>query len=104
MQAIQNDTSGATTAINEIAEIIGQINDYQTTIASAVEEQGATTAEMNRSVTEAALGSGQIAANITGVATAASTTTEGVSQTRSAAGELARMSSELQSLVQQFHY
>ena len=104
VEAIQADTAGATTAIEEIATIIGQINDYQTTIASAVEEQGATTAEMNRSVTEAALGSGQIAANITGVATAASTTTEGVSQTRSAAGELARMSSELQSLVQQFHY
>ena len=54
VDAIQNDTAGATTAITEIAEIIGQINDYQTTIASAVEEQGATTAEMNRSVAEAA--------------------------------------------------
>ena len=102
--AIQDDTSGATTAITEIAEIIGRINDYQTTIASAVEEQGATTAEMNRSVTEAATGSGQIAANITGVATAASTTTEGVSQTRTAAEELARMSGDLQVLVQRFRY
>jgi methyl-accepting chemotaxis protein len=104
VEAIQADTAGATTAIEEIATIIGQINDYQTTIASAVEEQGATTAEMNRSVSEAATGSGQIAANITGVATAASTTTEGVAQTRQAAGELARMSSELQSLVQRFQY
>jgi methyl-accepting chemotaxis protein len=104
VEAIQGDTAGATTAIEEIATIIGQINDYQTTIASAVEEQGATTAEMNRSVSEAATGSGQIAANITGVATAASSTTEGVSQTRQAAGELARMSSELQWLVQRFQY
>jgi len=104
VEAIQADTAGATTAIEEIATIIGQINDYQTTIASAVEEQGATTAEMNRSVSEAATGSGQIAANINGVATAASMTTEGVSQTRQAAGELARMSSELQSLVQRFQY
>jgi len=102
--AIQDDTSGATSAITEIAEIIGQINDYQTTIASAVEEQGATTAEMNRSVTEAATGSGQIAANITGVATASATTTEGVAQTRTAAEELARMSGELQVLVQRFQY
>jgi methyl-accepting chemotaxis protein len=102
--AIQDDTAGATTAITEIAEIIGQINDYQTTIASAVEEQGATTAEMNRSVTEAATGSGQIASNITGVATAAATTTEGVTQTRTAAEELARMSGELQMLVQRFRY
>jgi methyl-accepting chemotaxis protein len=104
VQAIQNDTSGATTAISEIALIIGQINDYQTTIASAVEEQGATTAEMNRSVGEAAMGSGRIADSITGVATAAATTTEGVAQTRQAAGELARMSGELQMLVQRFQY
>jgi len=102
--AIQDDTAGATKAITEIAEIIGQINDYQTTIASAVEEQGATTAEMNRSVTEAATGSGQIASNISGVASAAEMTTEGVTQTRVAAGELARMSSELQTLVQRFEY
>ena len=102
--AIQDDTSGATKAISEIAEIIGQINDYQTTIASAVEEQGATTAEMNRSVTEAATGSGEIASTITGVATAAAATTAGVAQTRTAAEELARMSGELQVLVQRFQY
>jgi methyl-accepting chemotaxis protein len=102
--AIQNDTTGATTAIEKIAVVIGQINDYQTTIASAVEEQGATTAEMNRSVSEAAAGSGEIAANINGVATAAAMTTEGVTQTRQAAGELARMSSDLQTLVQRFQY
>jgi methyl-accepting chemotaxis protein len=69
-----------------------------------VEEQGATTAEMNRSVREAATGSGEIASNITGVATAASLTTEGVMQTRQAAGEPARMSSELQTLVERFRY
>jgi methyl-accepting chemotaxis protein len=102
VDAIQADTSGATAAIGEIAAIIGQINDFQTTIASAVEEQGATTAEMNRSVTEAATGSSDIAASITGVATAAATTTEGVAQTRRAAGDLARMAGELQALVQRF--
>jgi methyl-accepting chemotaxis protein len=59
---------------------------------------------MNRSVSEAATGSSEIAANITGVADAAATTTEGVSQTRTAAGELSRMSSELQTLVQRFRY
>jgi methyl-accepting chemotaxis protein len=104
VQAIQHDTSGATAAIEEIATIIGQINDFQTTIASAVEEQGATTAEMNRSVSEAATGTSEIASNISGVATAASMTTEGVEQTRQAATELARMSSELQTLVERFRY
>ena len=42
-EAIQADTSGAVVAIGEIAEIITSINDYQNTIASAVEEQTATT-------------------------------------------------------------
>lgn len=44
------------------------INAFQLTIASALEEQTATTNEMSRSVTEAATGSVQIAQNITGLA------------------------------------
>jgi methyl-accepting chemotaxis protein len=104
VEAIQQDASGATAAIGEITAIIGRIDDFQTTIASAVEEQSATTAEMNRSVSEAATGSGAIATTIGGVAAAAAMTTEGVGQTRLAAGELARMSSELQVLVERFRY
>ena len=104
VDAIQADTAGATTAITGIAGIIGQINDFQLTIASAVEEQGATTAEMNRSVSEAATGSSGIAGSIGGVAQAASATTAGVAQTRQAAEELARMSGGLQELVQRFRY
>jgi methyl-accepting chemotaxis protein len=104
VEAIQADTTGATAAIGQIAAVIGQINDYQTTIASAVEEQGATTAEMNRSVSDVATGSGAIAGNISGVAEAAATTTEGVSQTQQAARDLARMSGELQTVVARFRY
>ncbi|MGA5300478.1 methyl-accepting chemotaxis protein [Nucisporomicrobium flavum] len=67
VEAIQTDTTGAVTAIEEISRVVGRISDYQTTIASAVEEQTATTSEMNRSVSEAATGTGEIAQNITGV-------------------------------------
>ena len=73
VEAIQLDTVSAVAAIGEISEIIASINDYQLTIASAVEEQTATTNEMARSVTEAATGSGEIAANISGVAQSAET-------------------------------
>jgi methyl-accepting chemotaxis protein len=104
VQAIQGDTAGAVEAISEISTIIGQINDYQLTIASAVEEQSATTGEMNRNVAEAATGAGEIAANITGVATAAQVTTESVSEAQTAAADLARMSGELQTLVSRFRY
>ncbi|GIM90086.1 chemotaxis protein [Paractinoplanes toevensis] len=102
VQAIQADTSGAVTAIDEISSVIERISEFQTTIASAVEEQTATTAEMNRSVSEAAGGAGEIAQNITGVAEAARMTSQGVTETQQATTELARMSTELSSLVSTF--
>ena len=102
VEAIQADTSGAVAAIEEISLVIERISDFQTTIASAVEEQTATTAEMNRSVSEAAGGTGEIAQNITGVAEAARMTSQGVSETQEATAELARMSAELRSVVSAF--
>jgi methyl-accepting chemotaxis protein len=102
VEAIQSDTSGAVAAIEEISIVIQRISDFQTTIASAVEEQTATTAEMNRSVTEASGGTGEIAQNITGVAEAARMTSQGVAETRQASADLARMSTELSSLVSTF--
>ncbi|MCO8274240.1 methyl-accepting chemotaxis protein [Actinoplanes sp. TRM 88003] len=102
VEAIQSDTSGAVAAIEEISLVIERISDFQTTIASAVEEQTATTAEMNRSVTEAAAGSGEIAENITGVAEAARLTSQSVAETQEATADLARMSSELRSVVSAF--
>jgi hypothetical protein len=68
----------------------------QITIASAVEEQTATTNEMARNIAQAAAGSGGIAANITAAADTAVSTRAGVEEARTAAAELARMSTELQ--------
>jgi methyl-accepting chemotaxis protein len=104
IEAIQADTRGAVAAIGQIGGIIGQINDISNTIASAVEEQTATTNEISRNVAEAARGSSEIAENITGVATAARNTSAGASDTQKAASELTRMASELQRLVGQFVY
>ena len=102
VDAIQSDTEGAVAAIAEIAGVIAQMNDYQTTIASAVEEQTATTQEMSRNVADAAGASSQIAANVEGVAASAQATSSGVGDTESAAGDLARMGSDLQRLVSTF--
>lgn len=99
IEAIQTDTKGAVDAISHIGTIIGQINDIQSTIASAVEQQTATTAEISRNVNEAAVGSKEIAQNVMGVAQAARSTTEGAANTKSSADELARMAAELQHLV-----
>jgi len=91
-------------AIGQISSIITSINDYQLTIASAVEEQTATTTEMSRNVTEAATGSGEIATNITGVSGAADATTSALSQTRTAVDELSRMAADLRGAVGRFTY
>jgi methyl-accepting chemotaxis protein len=102
--AIQGDTTAAVAAIEEISQIVAQISDRQTTIASAVEEQTATTSEMSRSVQEAASGTGEIATNITGVSTAADSTTQALGQTRIAVDELSRMASDLRATVGRFTY
>jgi methyl-accepting chemotaxis protein len=104
IEAIQGDTKGAVEAIAQIGKIINQINDIQNTIASAVEEQTATTGEIGRNVSEAAIGSSAIAQNITGVAQAARSTTEGASNTKSSADELSKIAMSLQQLVAQFKY
>jgi len=102
IDAIQTDTKGAVHAIGQISGIINQINEISGTIATAVEEQTATTNEMARNVSEAAKGSSEIAGNITGVAKAAQDTTVGASDTQKAAKELSRMAGDLQKLVSSF--
>jgi methyl-accepting chemotaxis protein len=102
IEAIQHATRSAVEAIGEISRIIVQINDFQTTIAGAVEEQSATTREIGRSAAEGAKGSTEIARNITSVANAARSTVEGADNTRQAARQLAQMASELQRLLEQF--
>jgi methyl-accepting chemotaxis protein len=104
IETIQGDTRSAVSAIGQIGSIINQINDIQNTIASAVEEQTATTNEISRNVADAARGSGEIAQNIGGVARAAQGTSSGANDTERASAELARMASDLQKLVGQFTY
>lgn len=99
VEAIQADTAEAVRAIAEISAVIVQINDAQTTIAGAVEEQNATTQEMTRNVAAAAVGSGEIARNARAVNVAARDTSRGVQDTHASAADLARMSEELQTLV-----
>jgi len=100
--AIQSDTQGALVSIEEISAIINKINDISGLIASAVEEQAATTGEMGRSVSEAATSSADIASNINSVATTAQSTSEGAANSQQAASQLAQIAGELQNLVMKF--
>ena len=99
IEAIQRDTREAVQAIDQIGQIVKQINEIQGTIASAVEEQTATTNEIGRNIAEAAKGSTEIARNITAVAQAARGTTEVAASTQRSAGKFSRVATELAALV-----
>ena len=100
--AIQGDAQAAVGAIDEISTVIARISDIQNTIASAVEEQTATTNEITRHVTEAATGANEIAASITGVAQAAHDTSSGAASTQVSARDLAELADELNRSVMRF--
>ena len=102
IEAIQTDTKAAVDAIASISGVINQINDISSTIATAVEEQNATTNEMSRNVSEAAHGSGEITSNIAGVAEAAESTSRGATDTQKASQQLVETSTQLRLLVEQF--
>jgi methyl-accepting chemotaxis protein len=104
VQAIQGDTEGAVEAITEISAIITSINDYQLTIASAVEEQTATTNEMSRNIGDAAEGAEQIAGNMSNVVDSAGTATNAAVESEQAARELAEVSGDLRTLVAGFRF
>ncbi len=102
ISAIQESTLAAVQAIGSIQEVIKQVNDISSTIATAVEEQNATTNEMVRNISDAAHGSGEITSNIAGVAQAAGSTSKGAGDTQKAAQVLVATSEELRQLVAQF--
>jgi methyl-accepting chemotaxis protein len=88
---IRENTGGAVAAIGGIKEVIDKISHISTVIATAVEEQSATTSEMARNVTEAARGASMI-----------SNSARGAGEAATATERLGRMSAELRELVGRF--
>ncbi|MHC4940352.1 MAG: methyl-accepting chemotaxis protein [Planctomycetota bacterium] len=104
IQAIQDDSRAAVGAIERIGKVIHHIRGIQKEIAIAMEEQTLTTNEIGKNVVEAARSHTDITGSIGGVADAARMTAAGVQETKRAAGELAKMAAELESLVGRFDY
>jgi methyl-accepting chemotaxis protein len=102
--AIQEGTAEAVGAIERISGVITRVNDLQAVIASAVDEQTATTAEIGRTITEAATMSGSIARDVAAVAGTAHTTTAQIDGVSAAADELAEVSVDLRTVVSRFRY
>ena len=102
IEAIQVDTQGAVGAIDQVTDVINQINEIATTIASAVEEQTATTSEISRNVGDASGSTIEISSNISAVAGAAQNTAQGANETLEAARVLSHVASQIQAVVGQF--
>lgn len=98
----QNDIRDSVAAINRISHTIEQINDFQNSIAGAVEEQTVVTRDISRNVADAARGTSEIAGNIVQVARAAEGTAAGAAATRVAAQDATRLAAQLNELVSQF--
>jgi methyl-accepting chemotaxis protein len=102
ISGIQTATQDSVNAIKEIGGTIEKLCEISSTIASAVEEQGAATQEISRNVQQAAHGTQQVSANITDVQRGASETGSASSQVLSAAQSLSGDSNRLKLEVGKF--
>jgi methyl-accepting chemotaxis protein len=102
ISVIRENTGGAIKAIGGIKGVIDKVNHISTVIATAVEEQSATTSEMSRNVSEAARGASTISDNIKGVAGAAQSTSTNVGEAQTATEHLSKMANQLRDMVGQF--
>ncbi|MDI1265798.1 MAG: HAMP domain-containing methyl-accepting chemotaxis protein [bacterium] len=99
---IQSATGMSVTAIREISGTIEKLSEISSTIAAAVEEQGAATQEISRNVQQAALGTTQVSAHIADVRQGASETGSASVQVLSAAQSLSGDSNRLKLEVGKF--
>ena len=100
--AMQGATGAVVTAIRGIGVTIREINDSSTTIAAAVEEQTAATAEISRNVVQAAAGTREVSQNVSRVSQASQQAGAAASQVLGAAGELAHQAEMLRTEVERF--
>jgi methyl-accepting chemotaxis protein len=99
---IQAATQDSVSAIKEISGTIERLSEISSTIAAAVEEQGAATQEISRNVQQAAQGTQQVSSNITDVQRGAGETGSASSQVLAAAQSLSSDSNRLKLEVGKF--
>ena len=102
ISGIQSATQDSVNAIREISGTIEKLSEISSTIAAAVEEQGAATQEISRNVQQAAQGTQQVSTNIVDVQRGASETGSASSQVLSAAQSLSKDSNRLKLEVGKF--
>ena len=100
--AIQDVAGKAVQAMRRIGGTIGEVNSVATSIASAVEEQGAATQEITRNTQEAARRTGEVADSIKGVTAGADATGVAAADVRSSAETLTKQADRLRHEVDDF--
>ncbi len=100
--SIQEETGDAVGAIENICGIIGEVNEISATIASAVEQQGASTREIAKNVLQAARGTQEVNTNIEGVSKAAGETGSASNQVHGSSKEMVRKADQLRVEVERF--
>jgi methyl-accepting chemotaxis protein len=99
---IQSATHGTVSSMSEIIKTISGIKDVSAAIASAVEQQGATTDEIARNCQQAATGTAQVTQNISGVGQAAEMTGAASTQLMTMSGGLSQKAANLKTSVETF--
>jgi methyl-accepting chemotaxis protein len=99
---IQKVAGDAIAAIKGIGSIIGEVNEVATTIAAAVQQQGAATEEITRSTQHAAQGTKNVSENITGVKADADAAAAAAENVRQASETLETQSQQLGGQVTEF--
>ena len=102
ISGVQLSTNQAATAILGISKTIEDISHIASTIAAAVEEQGAATEEIARNVDQAAHGTTEVTRNITGVNHAAEASGVSAQRVLSSATELSTQSDRLRAEMNTF--
>jgi methyl-accepting chemotaxis protein len=102
IRGIQDETAHSVEAIGRISQTIARINEIQNSIASAVEEQSATTMQVTQTVNEVSHSADQISQHISVAAQTARGTAGGANDTLAAASELATMAATLRNIVAEF--
>jgi methyl-accepting chemotaxis protein len=102
IKSIQDATRDAVGAIEHIGTTITRINEIAAAVASAVEQQDATTREMAQNVHQVAQSTSVVSEKVTGLASAAGETGQSAEMVRDHAGELAKQAESLRGQVDQF--
>lgn len=116
ISGIQNSTDGTVTEIGEITQVINEVNDSVTIIATAVKEQDVATREISQNVSQASQGiqevhesvsqsssvAGEIASDISDVTASAEEMAASCSQVNDSSAQLSELAEQLNDKVDKF--